>query len=180
MPDTSVNEDIKRIKKVRHGMLHRCYNSISHGYHRYGGRGIIVCYEWRNNCKSFIDWALSNNYRQGLQIDRINNDGNYEPDNYRWVTNKENCRNTCRTLVVDYKGEKRKFIELKDEIGGREADLIYKTRMLDEFDVTSYDYIIAYENAKMADRQIQLKELAEIINKSISFTHVLNFNSIKF
>jgi hypothetical protein len=59
----------------------------------YGGRGIRVCVEWQSNFAIFRDWSLANGYSDKLQIDRINNDGNYTPDNCRWVTCRANQRN---------------------------------------------------------------------------------------
>lgn len=74
------------------GMITRCTNNKDTHYHRYGGRGINVCSEWRNDFKDFYDWAMANGYKQGLTIDRINNDGNYEPSNCQWITMAENTR----------------------------------------------------------------------------------------
>jgi hypothetical protein len=71
----------------------RCYNRNSKNYEYYYERGILVCSEWKNSAKTFIDWALKNSWQKGLTIDRINNDGNYEPDNCRFVTRKENVHN---------------------------------------------------------------------------------------
>jgi hypothetical protein len=75
------------------GMLTRCENPHYRSWHRYGGRGISMCDEWRHNPPAFMDWALTHGWQPHLHIDRINNDGNYEPDNCRFVTNAENQRN---------------------------------------------------------------------------------------
>lgn len=74
------------------GIKKRCYSNVNQNYHRYGGRGIKVCDEWKNNFLSFEKWALENGYKKGLSIDRINNDGNYEPSNCRFITVEENSR----------------------------------------------------------------------------------------
>jgi len=71
---------------------HRCSNSKYRDYHCYGGRGISVCKEWMTFIP-FKDWALSNGYKRGLEIDRIDNDGNYESNNCRWVTRRQNSMN---------------------------------------------------------------------------------------
>lgn len=84
------------VHSVWTNMKTRCYNPKTWNFKNYGGRGIRVCDEWRNDFKIFHDWAMSNGYEQGLQLDRINNDGNYEPDNCRFVTVKENCQNRIR------------------------------------------------------------------------------------
>lgn len=74
-------------------MKHRCLDSRTKGYDRYGGRGISVCHEWKEDFNAFYDWAISSGWNEGLQIDRIDNDGDSSPDNCRFVTRSENCRN---------------------------------------------------------------------------------------
>ena len=73
-------------------MKQRCYNPKSQIYHRYGGRGITVCDEWRNDFEAFREWALSHGYAEGLTIDRIDVDGNYCPENCQWLTRSENTK----------------------------------------------------------------------------------------
>ena len=71
----------------------RCYDMGGKDYKNYGGRGIVMCDEWLNDFKPFYDWAMVNGYAVGLQIDRENNDGDYEPSNCRFVTQATNCQN---------------------------------------------------------------------------------------
>lgn len=80
-------------------MKHRCYNKRNKNYHNYGGRGISVCNDWKDTPNSFIDWGMANGYSQGLEIDRENNDGNYEPGNCRFVSGTENNRNRRTTKL---------------------------------------------------------------------------------
>ena len=84
-------------------MRTRCRFKKSINWHLYGGRGIKVCNEWQNDFSAFRDWALLNGYEDGLQIDRIDNDGNYEPDNCKWSTVSEqgNNRRTCVYITID-------------------------------------------------------------------------------
>lgn len=85
-----------------HDMKNRCNNNNYKFFHRYGGRGISVCDKWKDDFNSFYNWALKNKWKKGLQIDRINNNGNYEPSNCRFVTGKVNIRNsTGAKLTTD-------------------------------------------------------------------------------
>lgn len=80
----------------------RCYKETHVSYHNYGGRGISVCDEWLDHPKNFHEWCLNNGYKKGLEIDRIDNNGNYEPNNCRFVTtqvNGNNKRNNRRYTV---------------------------------------------------------------------------------
>lgn len=86
-------------------MVRRCTNPKDHKYYRYGARGIIVCDEWKDNYENFYNWSIQNGYKLGLSLDRINNDGNYEPNNCRWTTRKVQQRNMCRNKLITYKNQ---------------------------------------------------------------------------
>ena len=86
-------------------MKNRCYNPNACNYNRYGSRGIKICDEWINDFKAFYDWSISHGYSDNLSIDRIDNNGNYEPSNCRWVDNKTQCRNIRRNVLVEYNGK---------------------------------------------------------------------------
>lgn len=88
-------------------MKARCYNPQYRYYHRYGGRGIKICDEWlgENGFLNFSKWAYDNGYNESLtgydqSIDRINNNGDYEPNNCRWTNQKSQCRNRINTLTI--------------------------------------------------------------------------------
>lgn len=90
-----------RLYGIWQGMLGRCRNPNDRRYHRYGGRGITVCEEWTAGFEAFQSWACANGYDEHLTIDRIDNDGNYEPDNCRWVDNRAQSRNRSNNVVID-------------------------------------------------------------------------------
>lgn len=94
-----------RLYRIWLQMKNRCYNSKTERYSDYGGRGITVCDEWKNDFKAFYDWAMLNGYRDDLSIDRINNDENYEPSNCRWATNIEQARNSRHCHMIVFNGE---------------------------------------------------------------------------
>jgi hypothetical protein len=118
----------KRIYSIYQGMIQRCTNPMNKKYHRYGGRGIKVCKEWSMNLDNFIIWAKCNGYKEGLQIDRIDNDGNYEPGNCRWVTNKENCRNTSKTILLEHNGVIKPAIEIAETVGVKSEAVVRQVK----------------------------------------------------
>lgn len=100
---TKHGEHGSRLYTIRKGMLSRCFNPKAPNYKDYGERGIGVCKEWRESYEAFRDWAISNGYADGLTLDRIDNQGNYEPSNCRWITQAEQNRN--KRTNVKYKGK---------------------------------------------------------------------------
>ena len=89
------------------GMRKRCYSSKEPAYKDYGGRGIFVCDEWRNDYNSFLNWSLINGYKKGLSIDRIDNNKGYTPDNCRFVDNYMQANNKRNNIILELKGEKK-------------------------------------------------------------------------
>lgn len=92
-----------RLNIIWQKLRQRCLNKNHTAYHNYGGRGIKICDEWlslETGFLSFREWALSHGYRDDLTLDRINNDGNYEPSNCRWATKIEQANNTRKNHIV--------------------------------------------------------------------------------
>ena len=92
----------RALYNVWRSIKQRCFNPNGHEYHRYGGRGITICDEWKDNPVAFVDWCLSHGYKKGLEIDRIDNDGNYEPVNCQFISKTENIKkNAKHKITVD-------------------------------------------------------------------------------
>ncbi len=117
-------------------MLLRCYKKDNIAYRHYGGRGISVCHEWRNAFREFERWALANGYSPLLSLDRRNNDGNYEPSNCRWVTKKQQARNTRRNAYLTAFGETKTVAEWTEDprcsVNGKTLYVRIKNGITDE------------------------------------------------
>lgn len=105
-----------RLYRIWTGMKTRCHNPKNHTFKEYGQRGIALCGEW-NSYVVFRDWAITNGYTDGLTIDRIDVNGNYEPSNCRWVTSKEQMANTRRNRVITIDGQTMIFTEWLLKLG---------------------------------------------------------------
>ena len=107
-----------RLYHIWYGMLERCRNKEHKSYHRYGGRGITVCDEWKD-FEVFACWATTNGYDDKLSLDRIDNDGNYESSNCRWVTELKQHRNTSQCRYETINGVTKCVSEWAEEYGVR-------------------------------------------------------------
>lgn len=103
-------ESKTRLYRIWCGMNERCKNPKHPQYESYGARGIQVCPEW-NDYETFRNWALENGYTKYLSIDRIDNNGGYNPENCRWATAKQQANNTRKTRLITYKGETHSVCE---------------------------------------------------------------------
>lgn len=92
------------MRTYRH-MLSRCYNPNVPNYDRYGGRGITICDEWREDFMSFYTWSILNGWAEGLSIDRIDNDKGYSPENCRWTTMDVQANNKSLNRKITYGGK---------------------------------------------------------------------------
>lgn len=89
----------------------KCYNKNNDHYKYYGKRGIKLCDEWLSDPVAFYNWSMENGYQDNLTIDRIDVNGNYEPNNCRWVDQKTQVRNRRNSRYITYKGETKTIME---------------------------------------------------------------------
>lgn len=94
-----------RLYSIWSGMKNRCYNPTNIKYKNYGGRGIKICEEWKNDYISFKNWAINNGYAENLTIERKDVNGDYCPENCYWATLEEQANNTTRNRIITYKNE---------------------------------------------------------------------------
>lgn len=106
-----------KLFSVFHTMKDRCYNPNSKKYKDYGARGIRICDEWLNSSALFFEWAKENGYQEGLSIDRIDVNGNYEPSNCRWVDAKFQANNKRYNHLYEYNGKIQTISQWADELG---------------------------------------------------------------
>lgn len=106
-----------RLYSIWNGVKTRCYNSNHVHYSDYGGRGIAMCHEWKDDFKTFQDWAFKNGYSEELTLDRIEPNGNYEPSNCRWTTRKEQQNNRRNNIIITYNGKTQTLAQWADEVG---------------------------------------------------------------
>ena len=94
-----------RLYRTWRHIINRCYNENVPDYLNYGKRGIKMCEDWRSDFMPFYNWSMANGYNDTLTIDRIDNNGNYEPNNCRFIDYKQQQRNTTRTKHITINGE---------------------------------------------------------------------------
>jgi len=117
-----------RLHKVWANMKSRCFNPNLPRYKDYGGRGITMCKEWADDFMAFYEWAIANGYADDLTIDRIDNDGNYCPENCRWATMKEQRHNRKDVHLITYNNETLSAKEWSLRLGGGATLVGYRLR----------------------------------------------------
>ena len=105
-----------RLFAIWQGMKQRCNCKTCEAYKWYGGRGISICKDWEE-FTMFYDWAIKNGYQDNLSLDRINVNGNYEPGNCRWATDKQQMNNMRTNKLITYNGETHTLSEWADKLG---------------------------------------------------------------
>ena len=101
---------------VWQGIKARCNCNTDKHYKFYGGRGISICDEWKNDFKAFYDWSMSHGYQKGVMLDRIDNDLGYSPDNCRWVNSKIQNNNRRNNILIRFNGKTQTLAQWSDEI----------------------------------------------------------------
>ena len=98
-------------------MLQRCYSDSDKCFHLYGGRGITVCERWRNSFQNFLE-DMGERTEKSLTLDRYpDKNGNYEPENCRWATKKQQLRNTRSNRILEFNGKRQSVVEWSEELG---------------------------------------------------------------
>jgi hypothetical protein len=125
-----------RLYRIWSGMRTRCNNPKHHSYVEYGARGITVAKEW-DSYENFKTWALDNNYRDELTLNRIDNMKEYSPTNCNWVTHKEQMRNTRHNHMVEIDGYVKCVAEWCNVIGVKKTNA-YKRAKIKNITVDEY------------------------------------------
>ena len=115
-------------------MKARCYNPNSEQYKYYGANGVRIYNEWLADFKTFYDWSIENGYKEGLSIDRIDVNGNYEPSNCRWVDIVSQANNKTNNIVITHNGETHTIAEWSD-ITGISYTALYQRIMVHKWSV---------------------------------------------
>lgn len=111
------DHDYTRLGSIYHNMKTRCTNPNYDKYKWYGGKGISICDEWMNSYDIFEEWALSHGYADDLTLDRIDPDGDYTPENCRWISRKEQANNRTSNHLITYNGKTQTIQQWSEELG---------------------------------------------------------------
>lgn len=111
--------------RIWSGIKDRCYREKIKSYSRYGGRGIKMCDRWKNSFEAFLE-DMGRRPEKGMQIERIDNNSNYEPENCKWDTRKNQCRNTRRNIYFTIDGETRLMVEWCEHFGIDHANVRHR------------------------------------------------------
>lgn len=148
-----------KLYKIFYAMKDRCYRSNDQNYHYYGGRGIKICQEWLDDFKCFYDWCMNNGWKDGLEIDRENNDGNYEPSNCRFVTHMGNVQNQRLIISNNQSGYRGVYYSKRDKN--------YQYKITSNYKIyKGYGFQTAKEAAIARDKFIIENNLPSLLNFS--------------
>ncbi len=119
-----VNGKMRPLYGVWLAMKRRCYNKNDKSYPQYGGRGICVCHQWRNDYLSFHNWATESGYGPGLTLERTDNFGNYSPENCTWADRTTQARNRRTNHIIHYKGANYTLAEISQLCGLKHSTIL--------------------------------------------------------
>ena len=141
------------------GMRQRCLDKNQSHYKYYGGKGITMCEEWMNDYSKFYEWSIKNGASKELTIDRIDNNGNYEPNNCRWVDSIVQANNKTQNRIIEYNGEKLTLMQWSRKTGIGEGTI---RRRIDKYGYT-IDEALGFEihNKKQYDRNNRRKKILQ-------------------
>lgn len=141
------------------GIKRRCLNKNCKQWKDYGGRGIQICDRWKNSFQNFISDMEPR--PKGCEIDRINNNGHYEPNNCHWISHKENQRNQRRTIIIDIQGQKFKAIELSEKTGMKVDTIVNRANQgLSLKQILNKKRRVYYEGLKLGGKANGIKKRA--------------------
>jgi len=148
-----------RLYNILKMMKQRVYNKKHTNYDYYGGRGITICDEWRNDFMSFYNWSIENGYQEDLTIDRINVNGNYEPSNCRWATRAVQSRNTKKIRSSNTSGYRGVYFEKRRNLWRATIDVNNKTISIGFFKTAleaskAYDLYVIKNNLEHTTNEI--------------------------
>ena len=146
------------------GMRARCYRKTCQDYKDYGARGIVICEEWKDSFETFYEWSLKNGYKEGLSIDRIDVNGNYEPSNCRWTDAITQARNKRDTIYVIYEGQKLPLQEVAEITGIKPGTLVCRIRHgWSDYDAT---------HIKTNDEEVMKRTRGHQKQRGVLITHI--------
>lgn len=141
-----------RLYRIWRGMKNRCCNPNARDYPYYGGRGIEVFPKWSENYAEFQEWALSHGYRTDLTLDRVDTNGNYCPENCRWVTWKEQALNKTNNHLLTHNGVTMP-VTVWAEKTGLSADVLYTRKRLGWSDSRTIETPLSRQKGKHEGKQ---------------------------
>lgn len=118
--------DYQRLREVWRGVRKRCYNTNCKDYPHYGGRGITMCDEWRDDFYAFHDWAVSHGYDGNKTLDRVNNRKGYYPANCRWVSRRAQANNRTTARYYEVDGHLKTLIQWSREYGVAPSTILHR------------------------------------------------------
>lgn len=165
----------KRLYRIWQGMKTRCYNENDHSYKHYGKNGIGICYEWKESFNNFYEWSIENGYNDKFTIDRIDYNGNYEPNNCRWVDYDTQNNNKCDNLSLYYEGKSITINEIAEMTGLNKSTV--RNRLASNWSV---EKIIATPRLDYNQSTITNKRSSRVIQQfSITGDYIRTFQSLK-